>query len=198
MKQRVPAQDDVVSLAVLALLVEKPCHPYEMHRLIRQRAKTFVTGLPRSLYRAVDRLEAAQLIEVKETERDAGRPERTIFRITDEGRSEFYTWLSELLSNSPIEPSLFNVAISLLPYVTPDQATTALRVRIATLDACLHTAEATLCHVGPTLPRVCLLEVEHSRALLKAEVEWLRSVVESIAAGDLAWPAASGLEIEGS
>jgi len=187
MKNRLPATTDLTSLAVLALLVEKPTHPYEMHRLIRERAKTFVTGMPRSLYRAVDRLVEAGLVEAAETEREGGRPERTIFRVTDDGRAEFYTWLTGLLANAPGEASLFNAAVSFLPHLTPEGAERALRNRVASLEARLRPAEATLKQVGPLLPRVCLLEVEHARAVLQAELDWLLSVIADLESGALTW-----------
>lgn len=191
MNNRIPAHDDVVSLAVLALLVEKPCHPYEMHRLIRQRANSFVTGMPRSLYRAVDRLVGAHLVEPRETERDGGRPERTIFAVTDEGRAEFHTWLFSLLSASPITSSLFNVAVSFLPHMGPHVVASALRLRVAEVEGQLLPAEAALKHIGPTLPRVCLLEVEHTTAILRAELNWLVSVLKDLESGSLTWGAAS-------
>jgi len=195
MKNRLPGQDDVVSLAVLSLLVEKPCHPYEMQRLIKQRGKTFVTGLPRSLYRAVDRLAEAELIEAAQTEREGGRPERTIFRITDEGRAEFYTWLTGLLAHAPLTPSLFNVAISFLPNMTPSDAAKVLQIRLATLEAHLRPAESILEHVSAHVPRVCLLEVEHFRAILRAELDWLLSLLSDLDSGALSWTAVAGTSI---
>jgi DNA-binding PadR family transcriptional regulator len=190
MKNCLPAQSDLVSLAVLSLLVEKPCHPYEMHRLVRERNQSFVTGMPRSLYRAVDRLVDANLIEAAETEREGGRPERTIFRATEDGRAEFYVWLAGLLAGAAPEPSLFNAAISFLPYVSPEVALKTLGHRVALLEAHLRPAEATLRHVGARLPRVYLLEVEHTRVVVQAELDWLLSVLADLESGALAWSVA--------
>lgn len=195
MKNRVPAQNDVVALAVLALLSEKATHPYEMHRLIRQRGKDFVTGLPRSLYRAVDRLQEAELIEAIDTQREGGRPERTIYRVTEEGRKEFHAWLTGLLAGAPDEPSLFNVAISLLPYLSPDEAVQALKIRVASLEGQVSPAEATLRHVGSFLPRLYLLEVEHARVLKQAELDWVLKVIEDIESGALSWVATPQLRL---
>jgi DNA-binding PadR family transcriptional regulator len=54
---------DLLTLTILALLDEKPCHPYEMQRLIRSRGKDFAIAPTRSLYHAVDRLVRDDWIE---------------------------------------------------------------------------------------------------------------------------------------
>jgi len=51
-----PLNTDLTAITALGLLAERPRHPYEMQRLIRYRDKTYVKGLPRSLYHAIDRL----------------------------------------------------------------------------------------------------------------------------------------------
>src|SRR4029079_12055099 len=112
MRERLPAYTDVTALTVLALLSERPRHPYEMQRLIRQRHKEFVTGLPRSLYRAVDRLVGVDLIEPIETSREGNRPERTVYQITAEGSKVFFSWLGELLAIPSSESPPFVAAIS--------------------------------------------------------------------------------------
>lgn len=179
--------EDLVALTVLAFLVEKPMHVYEVHRLIRQRGKSFVGGLPRSLYRAVDRLERAGLVQVLETEKAEGRPERTIYGATAEGRQEFRTWLFGLLSNPPEQVGYFTAAVSFLPHCTPEEAAKALRLRAAGLEGKLAPTEATLREVGAYLPRLYLLEVEHERVLIRAELDWVQTVISQIESGELTW-----------
>ena len=50
------AERDLPGLTVLALLLTGPRHTYEMHRMMIDTRKDFVTGLPRSMYHAVERL----------------------------------------------------------------------------------------------------------------------------------------------
>src|SRR5690242_14900046 len=69
------------ALTVLCLLRERPMHPYEMQRLIRERHKDEFLDLKRgSLYHAMERLQAAGLVEPMETFREGRRPERTVYR----------------------------------------------------------------------------------------------------------------------
>src|SRR5213082_2812156 len=81
-------------LAVLSLLRERPMHPYEILRLLKERHKDDVLVLKRgSLYNAIRRLEGAQFIEALETTRNGRRPERTTYRLTEAGERGLTDWL---------------------------------------------------------------------------------------------------------
>jgi DNA-binding PadR family transcriptional regulator len=182
---------DVIALTVLALLTERPCHPYEMQRLMRERRKDFAVGKARSFYDAVNRLLRDGLIEPLETSREGKRPERTVYRITDEGRDEFAAWLDELLSTPVVEYPLFTVAVNFLAYLPLPVVVRALQGRAAALEGQLAGLDATM-HVLREqlgLPRLVLLEHEHTQALRRAELGWVRAVVADIQSGRLTWDA---------
>ncbi|GAA3309586.1 PadR family transcriptional regulator [Nonomuraea dietziae] len=65
---------DLAGLTVLAMLAVRAGHPYELHRFIVDTHKDYVTGLPRSLYHAVERLAKEELIVPVETTREGRRP----------------------------------------------------------------------------------------------------------------------------
>src|SRR6516225_7758067 len=101
------------ALTVLCLLRQRPMHPYEMQRLIRQRHKDEFLDLKRgSLYHAIERLQKAGLIEVVQTSREGKRPERTVYRLSEKGDREIIDWLRELLAKPVQEASLFLAAMS--------------------------------------------------------------------------------------
>ncbi|WP_018681682.1 PadR family transcriptional regulator [Actinokineospora enzanensis] len=180
---------DVVALAVLAMLMEQPQHPYEMQRLIRERRKDFVTGLPRSLYHAVDRLLRAGYVEQAETTRDGGRPERTTFRITDSGREQFELWLLDLLATPEVEHPVFTAAVSFLSHLSTESVQTALQSRIVVLQGQVADLDAQIALVERYLHRLGRLELEHARVLRQAELDWLGTVVADMQAGRLVWEA---------
>src|SRR6516164_2293319 len=123
MKQGSVSYRNLWALTVLCLLRWRPMHPYEMQRLIRQCHKDEFLDLKRgSLYHAIDRLQRAGLIEVVETSREGQRPERTIYRLTENGEREVFDWLRELLAKPAREPSQFLAALSFLPNLTPEDA----------------------------------------------------------------------------
>ncbi|GAA5047301.1 DNA-binding PadR family transcriptional regulator [Thermocatellispora tengchongensis] len=187
---------DLVGLTVLALLSVRPSHPYELHRFIIDTHKEYVRGLPRSLYHAVDRLAAEELIEPAETSREGRRPERTVYRITAEGRAELATRLTRLLEQPGDDSGAFVAAISLIGCLPVPAAERALRGRAAALHGRVAALDAHMRALEENgLPRVLALELECERALRAAEAEWVGTVLARLGSGELTWPASlkSGL-----
>ncbi len=178
---------DLVSLTILALLAEQPRHPYEMQRLIRERHKDFARVNPRGLYHAVDRLVKAGLIEPVETSREGKRPERTIYRLTAEGREDFNAWLGELLSTPLPEYPVFTAAVSFLAHLPIADVAKALETRAILLEGEIAGLDAYTRGLGTQLHRLVLLELEYTRALRQAELEWVRALSEDIRTGKLTW-----------
>jgi DNA-binding PadR family transcriptional regulator len=180
---------DMVALTTLGLLSEQPCHPYEIQRLLKERHKAYAVGKTRTLYRAIDELEAAGYIEPLETSREGRRPERTVYRITPEGSEELENWLADLLSTPVDETPVFRVAVGLLGYITQERAEAALATRVVTLRARVTGLDATLRMAQDDLglPRLVLLELEHAMALARAEIEWIQSITADMQSGVLVW-----------
>src|SRR5258705_5498553 len=87
-----------LALAVLRLLRERPLHPYDLHKIIRERATDQVVKVRAgSLYHTVTRLHRLELVEPVEVGRAGNRPERTVYAITDTGRDEYDTNLKALV-----------------------------------------------------------------------------------------------------
>ncbi|MQA86129.1 MAG: PadR family transcriptional regulator [Streptosporangiales bacterium] len=176
---------DLVALTVLALLAQGPRHPYEMHRMIRQYRKDYITGLPRSLYHAVDRLTRDELVEPAETSREGRRPERTVYRITDEGRAELRGRLVDLLERPDRDTQLFSAALSLIGGLEKETLVYALRHRLAALEGAVAAAEAGAAELSRALPRILLVETEYERAMDQAEATWVRSLLADLEEGRL-------------
>lgn len=176
------------SLTVLCLLRQRPMHPYEIQRLIRERKKEDFLDLKRgSLYHAIGRLQKAGLIEAVETQKEGRRPERTVYRLTDDGERELLAWLRELLSKPTPDSSPFFAAISFLPHLTPEQVVDRLEERMRVLEAEIAAFDSSLTELTPRIGRLVLLEAEYARAMRRAELSWVGSVIEEIRAGRLAW-----------
>jgi DNA-binding PadR family transcriptional regulator len=176
------------ALTVLCLLRERPMHPYEMQRTIRLRHKDDFLELKRgSLYHAIGRLERAHLIEVVETSREGRRPERTTYRLTEAGEQEALDWLREMLAKPVREPSQFLAALSFAVHLSPREVLDQLQERISRLELEIVGLNAVLQTVGAQIARIHLVEGEHARAMLQAEVAWVRSLMEEIRTGRLVW-----------
>ncbi|WP_329086792.1 MULTISPECIES: PadR family transcriptional regulator [unclassified Streptosporangium] len=179
---------DLVGLTVLAMLSVRASHPYELHRFIVDTHKDYVTGLPRSLYHAVEKLAGEDLIVPVETSRDGRRPERTVYEITDEGRGELSTRLRALLENPNPDRRTFTAAISLVGTLQVPDALRALRTRAATIEGLLAGMNAHLRVMKDSgLPDILMIEVDYERTLNEAELAWVRGVIARLESGELDW-----------
>jgi DNA-binding PadR family transcriptional regulator len=175
----------LLGLTALRLLHERPMHPYEMARLIRERRIDEVLQLKRgSLYHAVERLVRDGLVAPVETCREGRRPERTVYRLTDAGRDEYEARLRALTADVQYEPTRFTAAVQFLSSLPPREALRLLELRLVGLEGLVATFDAVL-RMG--LERVHVLEVEYARGLAAAELEWVRGVAADLRAGRLKW-----------
>jgi DNA-binding PadR family transcriptional regulator len=171
-----------LALAVLALLFERPMHPYEMATTLREREKEESIKLRfGSLYSVIDRLQEAGLIRAGERVREGNRPERTIYHITEAGTEEMREWLRDLVSTPVKEYPQFETALSLIPVLPPDEAVEMLEVRLGLLDAMIEANIAK--HEQATklgIPSLFMIESDYRVRLLKAERDWIGELIERI------------------
>jgi DNA-binding PadR family transcriptional regulator len=179
---------DLPALTVLALLLTGPRHTYEMHRMMIDTHKDFVTGLPRSMYHAVDRLLRGELVRVHDTSRDGGRPERTVYALTDAGRAELAERVARLLRHPDPDATLFVAALSFAGCLPPARAAEVLGARRDELARRVAGVDEALAAVPAAVPRVLLIEAEFERARLDAERGWVDALVADIGSGRLHWP----------
>jgi DNA-binding PadR family transcriptional regulator len=163
-------------------------HPYEMAQTLRSRAKHESVRLNYgSLYGVVESLERQGLVRAVETFREGRRPPRTVYEITDAGRTEMDEWLSELLSVPIKEFPQYEAALSFLPGVPPDEAVTLLRRRCEAIEVRLDQMQASEdVATKRGLPRLFSIEGEYEMALLRTELEFTRSLIADIESGSLA------------
>ena len=176
------------SLAVLALLREHDMHPYEMQRQMHLRHTDEMLALKRgSLYHAINQLQRDGFIEPVETSREGRWPERTVYRITPDGRDELVVWLSDLLSTPVRESSQFTAGLAHILHLSPTDALAQLQMRVVNLEAAVAALHAIERGVGQLIGRGSVLEVEYARSLTQAEIDWVRSVIDDLRTGRLHW-----------
>src|SRR3954452_6644096 len=175
-------RNNPLALAVLALLWERPMHPYEMSMTLRERRKDESVRLNfGSLYSVVDSLVKHGLIEAASTEREGNRPTRTIYRITDAGATEAIDWLTELVRTPVKEFPQFEAALSFLPLLGPDDVVRLLRLRRAALDRDITVLATTVdAAVVQGLPAVFAIEADYELAVLRAELAFVDRLAASI------------------
>ncbi|GGD82433.1 PadR family transcriptional regulator [Rhizobium anhuiense] len=177
-----------VALAVLAMLMEEPMHPYRMQRLIKERGKDEVINVTQraSLYQTIQRLEREGLIIPRKTVRDDKRPERTVYEITEKGREIALEWMRAILSTLTREYPEFPAAMSSLPLLTPDDVASQLELRAKAIESELRRIDDVL-QEAQAVPRLFLLEMEYLRAIHAAELSWVSGIVGDLSAQRITW-----------
>src|SRR5215831_5873812 len=137
------AVSNLLALAVLVTLTERPMHPYEMAATMRSQGKERSIKLNYgSLYTVVNNLARHGLIEAMGAGREGRRPERTVYQITEAGRKELEDWMAALVE---------------LPVLPPGRVLELLRERASALETAIAEMRAEL--AGLTwLPRLFTLE----------------------------------------
>ncbi len=182
-------QPSSLGLIVLWQLFEGPMHVYRMQKMFEAQGKARVVNVRSraSLYQTIERLKRNGLVEVYETQRAEGYPDRVVYAITDEGRVVAREWLREMLRNTEGEYPEFLAAVSILFGLPPDEARSELELRAEKLESALVLTEQSLADAPAALPRLFLLEEEYRKAMLEAELSWVRGVIDDLREGRLTW-----------
>ena len=164
-----------LALAVLALLSERPMHPYEMAQTMRERHQEEVIKLNYgSLYTVVESLTRHELITASAVQKAGNRPERTVYAVTDAGTAELHDWLRSLIAEPAREYPRFEAGISMVGLLPPSDALEVVQRREAAVAEQL-TALAVLLErlAGMGLPQLAWIELDYRMAMLRAERAWL-------------------------
>jgi DNA-binding PadR family transcriptional regulator len=177
---------NLLGLAVLSTVSARPMHPYEMASLMRARRNDRDVRIKwGSLYTVVRNLEKHGFLAVAENVRQGGRPERTVYRITDAGRAELADWVRELIAVPEREHPRFEAGLSVLGALTPDEVTALLFDRLAVLERKNAEQHAALAATAKEVPRIFHIEAEYDLTMREAEARWVRSLLAELTGGTL-------------
>jgi DNA-binding PadR family transcriptional regulator len=177
---------NLLGLQLLAALVERPMHPYEMATVLRERGKDVDTKINwGSLYTVVQNLEKHGFIEAGDTTRDGRRPERTTYHLTAAGRAELDDWLRELLAVPEQEFPRLRTALSVMGVLGPDEVIELLDRRLVDLDTETATYAAEVAELAKSIQRGLLVEAEYYVAVRRAEADWVRGFLAELRDGSL-------------
>lgn len=173
---------NLLALAVLCYLMQRPMHPYELGRTLKEngdaRSIKFNHG---SLYMVVDQLARAGFVAEVETVREGQRPERTVYALTDAGRAELYDWMRELVAEPQTEYPSFVSALSLVAVLPPDEVRRLLEARQVALAELATELRAGIDRaLAAGLAPLFLVEEEFRAELVAAEQGFVARLIERI------------------
>ncbi|MEU1548548.1 PadR family transcriptional regulator [Nocardia sp. NPDC005745] len=176
--------DNLLALAVLSVIIERPMHRYEIAQTLRDRGKDHDMAIKwGSLYTVVQNMAKVGFLEVVGSERAGARPERVIYRITDAGRAEMADWTRELLATPEPEHHRFVAGLSVLAVLPPAEVVELLGSRLEALEQTIGTVRRELGELASALPRLFVIESEFGLAMLEAEAAWTRSLRDELTEG---------------
>jgi DNA-binding PadR family transcriptional regulator len=179
-----------LGIAVLASLVERPMHPYEMYRLLLERHEDRRVKIRLgSLYHTVDRMAEIGLVEAIGTERDGGRPERTTYRITDDGRVALAERIRAMLATPVNEYPQFPVALGEAHNLPRREVIELLSERTRRIEAELTESAAILqAAADRQVEEAYLLAARYLQEQLTTELNWLTDLIGRLERKELRWP----------
>lgn len=169
--------DNLLALAVLAELTQRPMHRYELASVLRAHGKERDMDVRlSSLYTVVQNLAKHGFLEAIGTSRQGLRPERTTYRITEAGRREMVEWTRALISEPQTEHPRFTAGLSIMVVLPPEEVMALLQIRLTRLEEAIAARRTELAEMRRDVPRLFLTEDEYALAMLEAEFAWVRSL----------------------
>jgi DNA-binding PadR family transcriptional regulator len=180
-------RSNLLALAVLSLLTERPMHPYEMAAMMRQRGLSSTVKLNfGALYSVIGTLHQSALIVPLETRREGRHPERTIYAITEAGRAELLDWLRILLRTPATEYTRFVAGLAHIAHLSPLEAVALLQDRLHSLSEEIEAQRSeTETAKQRGVDRIFLIEDEYQLAQLESERAWVEKFIRDIQDGTL-------------
>lgn len=166
--------ENPLALAMMAMLAEKPMHPYEVASTLRVRHGDDAIKIRfGSLYSVIAQLAERGWIVAHETAQHGNRPEHTKYRLTESGREELTLWLRQLLAEPVKEYPKFEAALCLMAALPAVEVAAALEQRVALLEQALGKLEADIDGVlKQGLDPLFVAEADYRLAMLRAERDY--------------------------
>lgn len=178
---------NLLALAVLSLLTERPMHPYEISAVMQQREISAVIKLNQSsLYSVMEMLQREGLIVPVGTQRAGRYPERTIYETTEAGRAELIDWLRSLLRQPATEYTQFAAGLAFLGHLAPVEVAALLEEHAQHLQHEIDKIQAIrekALQMG--VDRLFLIEDSYTLAILAAKLAFVQQLVREINDGTL-------------
>ncbi len=172
-------------LAILSLITECPRHGYEIEQTIEARGMRDWTEIGfSSIYYLLNKLENAGLIE-SELQKSHGRgPARKVYKLTDQGRQNHLESAVSVLGE-PQEASVpFLLGLSNFPTIPHELALKSLRINARRLEKRLEHLSQRVEEQCPLPPFVAAM-FDYSRAMVEAELNWMKNFIQEVEAGNV-------------
>ncbi len=176
-------------LLVLGVVrIFQPVHGYLVRReLLSWRAQEWANVNPGSIYNALRTLTREGFLEEAGTETEGGRPERTSYRLTGDGETEFMLLLREALWDvAPFVPANLLAAWSFAWTMKREEVIAAFEHRLEQIAAGAQASEFAISDImrDPDKPAHVAEHWRLTQARLQGEANWTRATLERLREGE--------------
>lgn len=173
-----------LQLVVLGFLDREPTHPYGLVASLKGLgAESWMRLNPSAIYYTVERLAEAGYVRASARLEGEGRPDRTVYEITDEGRALLPGLVRERFTALiPMHPPMYP-ALLFAESLPPAELTRALDDRILMLEGVIEMLEGHLSY-DRAFSRTLRQLLKHALALNRAEVKWCAEFKQELAQPD--------------
>jgi DNA-binding PadR family transcriptional regulator len=167
-------------LVILGLLRDQPLHGYEIKQIIEEHMGDWTSIAFGSIYFALGKLSEEGLIEMAATEKKGNRPSRSVYQITEAGRSEFIRLLKEVWSEPERQYFALDVGLAFMNALPADEITGYLHKRVAQLESTLQYLDShqQVQMLQTNIPKSAVAIFEHSRTHYAAELSWTKGLLK--------------------
>jgi DNA-binding PadR family transcriptional regulator len=171
-----------IRIFLLAALDERgPMHGHQLRLLAEQELVALWTDITvGSLYGALKRLAAEELIEEVRVERSGGYPQRQVWAITAAGHAALGGLRLSALRDIVIKPDPFDLAVTRLDDNHLDDLSAIITARISSLTATLKEWEAHSAAIDRYLSVSERMVLKHRADRLRAEIVWHKELLAAL------------------
>lgn len=158
-----------------------PMHGHQIRRMAQiDRMDLWADVKPGSLYGALHRMAAEEIIEVVRTEQSGNLPSRTVYAITPLGRRELEVHRDDALRTVQIRPDPVDLALQNTVDLSEQRLRELLgdrrRVLAAQLESWLHLRE----EASPYLGGLERMTFRHTELRIRAEIAWHEELLSDL------------------
>ncbi|MFC5447530.1 PadR family transcriptional regulator [Paenibacillus aestuarii] len=175
-----------MKLVILGLLMEANRHPYEIRQIMKERGMhNYMKLQDGSLYYAMDQLKKDGHVEALEVVREAKRPEKTIYQVTESGRKKFQQMLVEQLHEDIKHYHPLYVALPFTVHGDQKKIAQILENKIMAQKIAMQRAKDLYEEHVDIIPRVSLHMMVGWYQRAFAELRWLEKLQQDAEEGRL-------------
>jgi DNA-binding PadR family transcriptional regulator len=164
-------------LLLLGILRQHQMHGYQLVEFIDHNMHGWMDLKRPTTYFLLEKMAAAGWVYY-EQEQAGRRPLRLVYQLTPAGEEMFQTLLRQNLSSYTPQSFPNDVGIAFLSALPSEEAITLLRQREAAVE---HSYAALI--KAPLHPEQAQWVVEHQVRSLKAELEWVKEIIQRLEKG---------------